>query len=72
MVILIRVEKSIFTLDDETNINALNKSYDFFSQRDLVLDANRIPVNTSTIVSMKNAIVSAYEKMLEDVKNYES
>ena len=61
-----------FTLDDETNINALNKSYDFFSQRDLVLDANRIPAITSTIVSMKNAIVSAYEKMLEDVKNYES
>ena len=32
-----------FTLDNEKNINALNKSYDFFAQRDVVLDANSIP-----------------------------
>ena len=32
-----------FTLDTETNINALNKVYEFYSQNDIVLDVTKIP-----------------------------
>ena len=32
-----------FTLDRETNINALNKIFDFYSQTEFILDVTKIP-----------------------------